>query len=120
MHNFGLLLLRVAFSGMLLTHGIPKLLKLFSGNLGFADPFGMGQTVSLILAIIAEVIFSILIIVGFKTRLATIPIIITMLVAAFIFHGNDPFGSKELPLLYLIGFVSIAFLGPGKFSIDRK
>ena len=119
-HNFGLLALRVAFSGMLLTHGIPKLLKLLSADFGFADPIGMGAPVSLVLAILAEVVFSILIIIGFKTRWATIPIIFTMLVAAFIFHGNDPFGTKELPLLYLIGFVSIALLGPGRFSLDKK
>ena len=119
-HNFGLLVLRVAFSGMLLTHGIPKLLKLLSADFGFADPIGMGAPVSLVLATLAEVVFSILIIIGFKTRWATIPVIILMSVAAFVFHGNDPFGTKELPILYLIGFVSIALLGPGKYSIDRK
>ncbi|QAA80388.1 DoxX family protein [Aequorivita sp. H23M31] len=119
-HNFGLLFLRVAFSGMLLTHGIPKLLKLLEGDFGFADPIGMGEPISLVLAILGEVVFSLLMIIGYKTRLATIPVIFLMCVAAFVIHGNDPFGTKELSLLYLIAFVSIAILGPGKFSMDRK
>ena len=82
--QIGLLLLRVGFSGMLLTHGIPKLLKIIAGDFSFGDPLGIGPTTSLILACIAEVLFSILVILGFKTRLSTIPIIITMAVAAFI------------------------------------
>lgn len=118
--NFGLLLLRVAFSGMLLTHGIPKLLKMLSGDFGFADPIGIGEPASLVLAILGEVIFPILVIIGFKTRWSVLPLIITMLVAAFVHHANDSFGTKELPILYLIAFVSIALLGPGKYSVDGK
>lgn len=120
MQNFGLLLLRVAFSGMLLTHGIPKLMKLLSGNMEFRDPIGIGAPATLILAIIGEVIFPILIIIGFKTRLSTIPVIITMIVAAVIVHANDSFGTKELAILYGIAFIVIALLGPGKFSVDGK
>jgi|SRR5690554_4839510 len=118
--QIGLLLLRVGFSGMLLTHGIPKLLKIIAGDFSFGDPLGIGPTTSLILACIAEVLFSILVILGFKTRLSTIPIIITMAVAAFIVHSADPFGVKEMSILYLIAFVAIALLGPGKYSVDKK
>ncbi len=119
-HNFGLLLLRGAFSGMFLTHGIPKLLKLLEGDFGFADPIGIGQPASLILAILGEVIFPILVIIGFKTRWTVIPMILTMMVAAFIHHADDSFGTKEMSMLYLIAFVSIALLGPGKYSLDKK
>lgn len=118
--QIGLLLLRVGFSGMLLTHGIPKLLKIIAGDFSFGDPLGIGPTTSLILACISEVLFSILVILGFKTRLSTIPIIITMAVAAFIAHSADPFGVKEMSILYLIAFVAIALLGPGKYSVDGK
>lgn len=118
--NFGLLLLRVAFSGMIITHGIPKLLKIANGDMEFGDPIGIGAPLSLILAILGEVLFPILIIIGFKTRLSAIPVMITMGVAAFIVHANDPLGTKELAILYLIAFTSIALLGPGKYSIDKK
>lgn len=104
----------------MLTHGIPKLLNLFSGNFEFPDPIGIGATASLILAVFGEVVFPILIIIGYKTRLAAIPVIITMLIAAFVYHANDPFGIQEKSLMYLAAFLSIAILGAGKYSIDRK
>ncbi|NNE02381.1 MAG: DoxX family protein [Eudoraea sp.] len=119
-NNIGLALLRIGASGLMLTHGIPKFQKLISGNLEFGDPIGIGSTPSLFLAIIGEFICPILVIVGFKTRWSTIPTIITMAVAAFIVHGADPFKDKEKALLYLILFVVIALLGPGKYSIDKK
>jgi len=119
-NNIGLAVLRIGASGLMLTHGIPKFQKLISGNLEFGDPIGIGSTPSLFLAIIGEFICPILVIVGFKTRWSTIPTIITMAVAAFIVHGGDPFKDKEKALLYLILFIVITLLGPGKYSIDKK
>ena len=43
-----------------------------------------------------------------------------MFVAAFIVHFDDPFKNKELAILYLVGFLIIFLMGPGKYSIDRK
>jgi putative oxidoreductase len=43
-----------------------------------------------------------------------------MAVASFIAHGADDFGTKEKALLYLVSFVTIILVGPGKFSVDRK
>lgn len=119
-YNIALLFLRVAFSGMLLTHGIPKLLKLVSGDFSFADPIGIGAPASLILAVLFEVVFPILIMVGYKTRLASIPVIITMLIAVFVHHANDALGIKEKAILFSIGFITIALLGAGKYSVDGK
>ncbi|WP_339698552.1 DoxX family protein [uncultured Marixanthomonas sp.] len=119
-YHFGLLFLRLTFSGMMLTHGIPKLLNLIQGDIQFGDPIGLGPTVSLILTVIGEAICPLLIILGLKTRIAAIPTIITMAVAAFIVHGSDPLGTKEMALLYLFGFTAIALLGSGRFSLDRK
>ncbi len=117
--NIGLLILRVGFSGMMLTHGIPKLLKMFSGDFSFGNPIGIGETATLVLAVLCEVFFPILVLIGFKTRLAAIPVIITMAVAAFIVHGADPLGTKEMALLYLMAFSAIALLGAGKYAVDR-
>ncbi|MDC8001574.1 DoxX family protein [Aequorivita todarodis] len=119
-YNLGLLLLRMGFGGMMLTHGIPKLLKMISGDFSFGDPIGLGETATLILAVLCEVFFPILVIIGFKTRLSAIPVIITMAVAAFVVHAADPFGIKEKAILYLIGFIAIALLGAGKYSVDKK
>lgn len=119
-YNIGLLILRVGFGTMILTHGIPKLLKLLSGDFSFGDPIGIGEPATLILAVLSEFLFPVLVIVGFKTRLSALPVIITMAVAAFIVHAADPFGTKEMALLYLIGFGAIALLGAGKYSVDKK
>lgn len=117
--NAALLLIRLGAGGMMLTHGIPKIGRLFGeGPVKFADPFGLGPEISLSLAIFAEVICAVLVMVGFKTRLATIPLMATMLTAAFYAHWNDPFAKKELPLLFFLIFLAILILGPGKFALD--
>lgn len=117
--DFVLLIVRVAVAAFMLTHGYPKLMKLLAGGeIQFADPFGLGMYFSLVLAVFAEFFCSILVGLGIGTRLAAIPLIITMSVAAFIAHGSDPFGRKELALLYLVVFVFLLFTGSGKFSVD--
>jgi putative oxidoreductase len=118
--DIGLAFFRIAVSAMMLFHGLPKFQKLIAGNFEFGNPLGIGAAPSLFLAVIGEFVCPILIIIGFKTRWAAIPAAITMLVAAVIVHGEDPFGTKEKALFYLVAFVTIALLGPGKFSIDKK
>lgn len=118
--DIGLAVLRILPSAFLLSHGIPKLQKLLNGDFEFADPIGIGATPSLFLAVIGEVICPVLVIIGYKTRWATLPILIVMVVAAFIVHASDPFGRKELALLYLVCFAVIMLLGPGRYSIDKK
>jgi len=105
---------------MLLTHGIPKFQKIINGNLEFGDPLGIGAAPSLFLAVIGEFVCPILVIIGFKTRWMAVPPAITMAVATFIHHAADDFGTKEKALLFLVIFVVIILLGPGKFSADRK
>lgn len=119
-NNLGLAFLRVSSAALIMTHGIPKFQKLLAGDLEFGDPLGIGGAPSLFLAIIGEFICPILVIIGFKTRWAAFPTVITMAVAAFIVHGADPFGVKEKALLFMVLFISIMLLGPGKYSIDKK
>lgn len=120
LNDAALLLLRVGFSGMMLTHGIPKISMLFESPIKFANPIGVGETASLILALIGEFVAPILVLIGFKTKLATVPVIITMAVAAFLVHASDPFAVKEKALLYLVGFIVIFLTGAGKYSVDER
>lgn len=113
-----LLILRILSTGFMFTHGMPKLERLLSGNMRFGDPIGLGPEMSLVLATGAEVGCATLVLVGFATRLATIPLIFTMLVAAFIAHGDDPFSKMELPLLYVLLYVTLLVLGAGRYSVD--
>jgi putative oxidoreductase len=124
--SVSLLIQRLVFGlFMLIGHGWGKLTNFSAISERFMDFMGLGTTVSLALAVFAEVICAFLVAVGLFTRAALIPLIITMTVAAFIAHGNDPFfaapreASKEMALLFLAGYLSIFVAGPGKFSLDR-
>ncbi len=115
------LLLRAAPAAMMIyAHGWSKITRILSGNFEFANPIGIGEIPSLVLATFAEFVCSCALIAGYRTRLAAIPLIITMCVAAFIQHASDPFARKELPLLYGTAFAAVMLLGPGRFSADKS
>lgn len=116
--NFATLILRVSAGGFMLTHGWPKLQNLISGELAFPDPLGISSGVSLILAVFAEFLCALLVVLGLRTRLAVVPLIVTMVIAAFVVHGADPFGKKEMSLLYLSSYVALLLTGSGRFSFD--
>ena len=118
--NIGLLIVRVFTSTMMLTHGGPKFMRLLDGNLKFGDPIGIGSDLSFILVVFAEFFCSILIIIGLGTRLATIPLIITMLVALLIAHASDPILDHTNILAYLAGYIILFVTGSGKYSVDYK
>ena len=115
-----LLIIRISIVSLMLVHGIPKLINLVSGEpIMFPNVLGMGPELSLTLAVFAEVFCSILILIGFGTRLAVIPLIITMLVASLVIHSSDPFSVKELSLHYLLVYIVLLIAGSGRFSLDR-
>lgn len=118
--DIALLLLRLGVGGLMLTHGIPKLMRLFGNDpIQFGDPIGIGVEASLTLTVFSEVVCSILIIIGLGTRLASIPLIFTMVVAFFVVHAADPFQRKELALFFLIVFLVLFLTGSGKYSLDH-
>lgn len=117
--NAALLILRIGIACFMLTHGWPKLMKLLAGGeIQFLDPFGLGPTASFVLAIFAEVLCSFLLLLGLATRWATIPLIITMLVAIFVAHAADGFQKQELPGHYVLVYLFLLLVGPGKYSLD--
>jgi putative oxidoreductase len=104
---------------MLLSHGYGKLSNFGDFAAKFSDPIGIGATASLTLAVFAEFFCSLGVFFGFLTRLAAIPLLTTMLVASMIVHIHDPWARQEFALLYAIVYVSLIFLGPGKYSLDH-
>jgi len=118
--DLGKLVLRVSFSTILLTHGIGKVERLFADEIKFSDPIGLGSFLSLILIAFAEFIAPILIILGFKTRWFSLFPVIGMSVAAFVSHWGQPFPKMEKALLFMFGFLVVALIGPGKYSIDKR
>lgn len=118
--NMAILLLRITAGAFMLTHGMGKFSSLFGSEaIQFPDPIGVGAVASLALAVFSEVLCSLFLIFGIATRLSAIPLIITMLVAAFIVHAADGFGRQELPLLYTVIYIVLAVSGSGKISVDN-
>lgn len=113
------LLLRIFFGGLFIYYGFIKLIAFDEILPMFQDFIGIGSKLSLILVIFAEFFCGILVTIGFLTRLSVIPIFITMFVAYFIAHANDPFQNKGLPFLFLLLCFVIFVLGSGRYSVDK-
>ncbi len=116
--DLGLLVLRVAAGlSMSLGHGIKKLPppdRFVDGvtAMGLPGILAWGAT-------FAEFGGGLLLAIGLFTRPSALLWVITMSVAFFGVHLNDPFAKQELALLY--GCMGVLFLlaGAGRFSVDR-
>lgn len=116
--NLAALFLRLGFGILMIPkHGYAKLVGFQTMKSQFVDFMGLGSTLSLSLAVFAEFFCSILLVLGLFTRLASIPLIVTMLIALSV-HNWVIFGEYELASAFLIGYIAILTLGPGKYSLD--
>lgn len=117
---FAAFTLRVgAGSLIMINHGLDKIMHFAQKAHKFADPFNIGSTTSLSLVVFAEFFCAAFIILGLFTRLACVPLVIAMSVALFWAHKGQFFDSGANAALFLICFLSILFIGPGKVSLDR-
>ena len=134
--SIGLLVLRLGVGGYMATHGWGKVQMLLAGSFEqFGDPIGLGAVPSLVLVTVAEFACALLVMVGLGTRLAAIPPVIAMGVAALVAHAADPWSmetaakaffagesktwfSKEPAMLFLVPFLALAFTGAGRYSLD--
>jgi len=115
--NFAMLLLRLSIGLLMLQHGMGKISHFNEYAGQFYNFLGMGPKVSLILVIFAEVFCSFFIILGLFTRIALVPLIITMGVAFFSTHKAN-IEEGEMALLYLITYLVLLLVGPGRISVD--
>ncbi len=102
----------------MLVHGWQKLAGFGEMADKFPDPLGVGNQLSMIMAIGSEVGCSLLLIAGLGTRWAAIPLAFTMVIALFIVHGGDPWKTKELAACYLAVYATLVLTGGGRFSLD--
>lgn len=123
LNDIGLLVLRVSAGlTMLVAHGIGKIREPegFIGNLA-ANGFPLPK-LSAYLAISAETIFPLMIILGILTRVSSAIAAFNMFVAGIVFHlmiKGDPFGGYEKAMLYFIIFTALAITGSGKYSVEK-
>ena len=103
----------------MMIHGFSKLETLLSDEkIEFYNFMGLGDEVSLILAVIGELLAPLMILFGIQTRLAAFVATVTMAVAAFGAHSGDPLEDREHSLLYLVVFLAVLLYGAGRWSID--
>ena len=126
-HDFGLLLIRLILGAVLMFHGSQKLFGWFDGK-GMED-FAAGlekmempmPVAGAYAAALAEFAGGALLLIGLLTRLAAIPVTITMLVAAIKVHGHAfsaQHGGMEYPLTLGVVAAALMFTGAGQFSVD--
>lgn len=118
--DISLLILRCVWGFVMIPkHGLAKLSKFDTLKHEFMNFLGLGSTISLSLAIFAELFCSLLLILGLYTRLATIPLLITMIVIMDK-HEWVLLGKYESVIFFFVGYILILLLGPGKYSLDHK
>ncbi|CRL47534.1 DoxX family protein [Pseudomonas sp. P154a] len=119
--DWGLLFLRGSASLFLLwVHGLPKLLDYSAQLHVIEDPFHLGANLTLMLAIFAEVLCPLLIIVGLLVRLACLPILCVLLVAMVVVHPQWSLEQGQFGWLLLILFTSIFIAGPGRLALNVR
>jgi putative oxidoreductase len=118
--DFAVLILRVIPSLFMMGHGWSKLSNLLKGDWSFADPMGIGEPISLLLTIFAELVCSFLVIIGLFTRPALVILMVLCTIIIFIIHGADPIGDKEHAALFFVIYAAVFITGPGRFSVDDR
>ncbi|MBR9860514.1 DoxX family protein [bacterium] len=125
-HDIASLILRLSLGGMMLLHGISKLTNGIGGIEKKFDSVGLPSFLAYAV-FIGEVIAPIMMIIGYRTRLAAILYAFTMVVAVWLAHAEDVFAlSKggawaiELQALFFFGAVVLALKGGGKYALSKR
>lgn len=123
--DLGKLAVRITVGGLMLFHGIAKIVH--PGSLGFIEgslasiglPPGIAYGVYL-----GEVVASLMVIFGCYTRAGGLIIVINMIFAVILAHSGELLSlskhggwALELQAFYLLGGLSVALLGSGKYAI---
>ena len=122
MANIADLIGRILISALFLLNGIFKISN-YDGTIGWMESFGM-PGILLIPAIILEIAGPVLIIIGYKTKLAAALLSLLCIATAFIFHNdfaNQMQLTSFLKNIALAGGFLILFVNGAKgFSLDNK
>ena len=124
--DLGKLVLRLGVAGLMLFHGVAKIMH----GTGFIEGMLSAKGLPAIMAYgvyVGEVVAPLLLIFGLFTRIAGATIAINMVVAIYLVHMGDLASLTEhgawkieLPMFYLFAGLAIALLGAGKYSLDNK
>ena len=122
MSNFLDLIGRAFISGIFLFSGINKIFN-FEGTVVWMEGYGV-PGILLFPAIAVEILFPILIIIGYKTRIAAGALFLFCLITAFIFHFDFSNQMQIIAFLKNIGLAGgLIFLiinGSRDYSLEKK
>jgi putative oxidoreductase len=124
-NDIGRFILRLSIGGLMLFHGIDKILhgteqvSRILSSVGLPAFFSFG-------VFLGEVLAPVMLILGYKVRAAGFFVALDMFMAILLVHASDiadvsPTGGWmiELNVLYLLGAISIIFLGSGRIAISK-
>ena len=123
----GRLILRLCVGGLMLFHGVAKIMH--PASLDFISGMLTANNLPVFLAYavyIGEVVAPLMVIVGYQARLGGLLIAINMLFALFLAHTGDFFSLSEhggsaieLQLFYLLSATAVVFLGSGRLAFKQ-
>ena len=113
---------RIFLSAIFLLAGVGKIFN-YESTIEYMESFNVpGYLITP--AIIIEILFPILIIIGYRTKLSAIILSLFAILLAIIFHNDF---SNQMQLMSFLknfaiagGFIVIFVYGPGRFSLDYK
>ena len=125
-NGLGLLLLRLTVGGLMLFHGVHKVIHGVEFIGGMLASMGLPSFIAYG-ALLAELVASLMIIFGVWTRLASAVFVGNMVVAILMAHSGDIFSVNaatggwaiELPVFYLLGAAVLCLTGAGKYAFTK-
>jgi putative oxidoreductase len=123
--NFGLVLVRMGLGLMFVWHGYPKLVggeKTWIKLGGAMGDFGIHAAPMLwgLLCALIETIGGTLVVIGFWFRPICVLLLLNMIVAATVSYYSGGLDDAAHAIEDGVMFVGLIFLGPGKYSVDKK
>ncbi|QEC76783.1 DoxX family protein [Mucilaginibacter ginsenosidivorax] len=124
--NFGLLIIRVGLGIMFIYHGYPKLM---GGAKEWTELGGSMKYVGIhflpmvwgLLAAVTELLGGFLLIIGLAFRPVCILLFINLVIAALMhLRTGGGLGEAAHAIEDAIVFAGLIFIGPGKYSVDKK
>ena len=124
--DFGLLVLRVSTGGLLLFHGFSKLINGVGPIGGMLTAMGLPSFIAYG-TLLVELVAAMFIVFGLWTRAAAVAVAFNMVIAILMVHVSQIFTLSpqggwaiELPMLYLLPALALAFTGGGRYAITRN
>ncbi|ESU18970.1 DoxX family protein [Flavobacterium cauense R2A-7] len=117
--DIALLVFRISLSvELMVAHGLKKLGIGVAAAEQVPNPLHLPEAFNSLFANAANLFFPVLVIFGFFTRIAVLPILAVTLTGYFVLHWNDSLLIKDTPYMYSLCYLLLFILGSGRYSLD--